>query len=174
MKILLRVLVAIIAVALVVGAIAYGIGSTLPVNHTVSVTGIIPAPPAKVFARIVDVANGATWRPEIKSVKVLPPNNGRDAWVEDVGHGQTMAFLAVATDAPSRREVTLDDPSATYGGTWLYELSPGPSSDQTTLTITETGYVRPPFYRFMMAHIMGPTYNLDHYMADMKVAASKY
>jgi hypothetical protein len=84
-----------------------------------------------------------------------------------------MTFLAARTDTPSRRDVLLDLPSASYGGTWIYELTPGPSPSETTLRITETGFIKPPFYRFMMAHIFGPTSNLDQYMSDIKAAAAR-
>jgi len=30
-----------------------------------------------------------------------------------------MTFLATRTEAPSRRDVLLDDPNASYGGTWI-------------------------------------------------------
>ena len=82
-----------------------------------------------------------------------------------------MTFLATQTTAPSHREVLLDVPGAAYGGTWTYELTPGPSPNTTTLKITETGYIKPPIYRFMMAHIFGPTKNLDDYMKSMQAAA---
>ncbi len=148
-------------------------GTLLPVDHTASVSGTIPAPPDKVFARITDVAIGASWRPAVKSVKLLPPVNGRDHWIEDIGHGQSMTFLSTYTKAPTTREVLLYQPDATFGGTWLYELSPGPAPGTTTLRITESGFIKPPLYRFMMAHVFGMTYNLDHYMADLRAAAPK-
>jgi len=159
------------------GVLVYAVGARLPVNHSVSVAGVVPAPPDRVFARIADIANSAAWRPEIKSVTVLAPvdgPNGKQAhWVESLGHGQTMTFLAIRTEPPMRREVRLDDPNAAYGGTWTYELSPGPEPATTTLHITETGFIKPPIYRFVMAHVMGPTRNLDQYMKDIQAAASK-
>jgi hypothetical protein len=168
---LLRILFSLVAVVFVAIVLVYAIGAALPVNHSVCVTGIIPAAPGKVFARITDVAAGARWRPAVKSVKVLPSEGGGDHWIEDLGHGQTMTFVATRTDAPTRREVLLDDANASYGGTWLYELSAGPSANSTTLRITETGFIHPPIYRFMMAHIFGPTYNLDQYIKNMQAAA---
>jgi hypothetical protein len=153
--------------------IVYADGARLPYDHSVSVEGVVPAPQAKVFALIADFAHGSDWRPAVKSVTTLKPDNGRDHWVEYLDHGQFMTFLAVRTDPPMRRDVTLDDPSASYGGTWTYELSPGPSPATTTLRITETGFIKPPIYRFVMAHVIGPTHNLDQYMKDIQTAAAK-
>lgn len=84
-----------------------------------------------------------------------------------------MTFLATRTEAPTRRDVQLDEPSASYGGTWIYELSPGPDPATTTLRITENGFIKPPLYRFVMVRIMGPTRNLDEYMKDIQAAATK-
>jgi hypothetical protein len=84
-----------------------------------------------------------------------------------------MTFLAVQTVPPVLRQVKLDDPKASYGGTWTYELAPGPTPTSTTLKITEDGYINPPLYRFVMARIMGPTKNLDTYMKNIQAAASK-
>jgi hypothetical protein len=109
----------------------------------------------------------------VKSVTLLRPDQGRDRWVEHLKYGQFMTFLALRTDPPMRRDVRLDDPKASYGGTWTYELSPGPEPDTTTLRITEAGYIKPPLYRFIMVHVLGPTYNLNEYMKDIQAAAGK-
>jgi hypothetical protein len=66
--------------------------------------------------------------------------------------------------------VRLNDPNASYGGTWTYIVAPGPTPTTTVLTITETGFIKPWFYRFMMAHVVGMTSNLDRYMRDLQAA----
>jgi hypothetical protein len=67
----------------------------------------------------------------------------------------------------------LDDPKASYGGTWTYELAPGPEPNTTMLKITETGFIRPPLYRFIMKHVLGMTHNLDQYMHDIQAAVRR-
>jgi hypothetical protein len=157
MKTLVRIVLSFLALALAVFAVAYVDGSMLPVNHTVSITGIIPATPARTFAIITDVGG-----------------RGRDHWIEDLGHNMKMDFVATATEPCSSeghalRTILLNDPS--YGGTWTYELTPGPTAGSTTLKITETGFINPPIYRFMMAHLFGPTRNLNIYMKDLQKKA---
>lgn len=178
MKILLRIVLTFIAAVVVIGIAAYVDGAMLPVEHSASVTDVVDAPPSRVFALITDIAHAPNWRHAVQSVQVLPPDNGRDHWIENLGHGQTMNFLAVATEPVSgagvgRREVRLDDPGASYGGTWNYDISPGPTANQTSLRITEAGFIKPPLYRFMMVHIFGMTRNLDQYMSDLKAATGK-
>ena len=163
----------ILLIVVLAGVGVYVDGARLPYDHSVSVTGVVNAPPEKVFALITDVANGSDWRPGVKSVTLLQPDQGRDRWVEHLKFGQFMTFLALRTEPPMRRAVKLDDPKASYGGTWTYELSPGPTPDTTTLRITETGYIKPPLYRFVMTHVMGPAYNLNVYLRDIQAAAGK-
>jgi hypothetical protein len=170
----MKVAVLVVLILLIAGGAAvYADGSKLPVDHSVSITGVVQAPQEKVFSLITDVAHGSDWRPAIKSVTVLKKDNNRDHWVEHLSHGQFMTFLATRTEPPSRRDVLLDEPKASYGGTWIYELAPGPSPNTTVLKITETGFIRPPVYRFIMTHIFGMTHNLDEYMKDIQTAAKK-
>jgi hypothetical protein len=164
----------ILIILLIAGGIAvYADGAIQPVDHSVSLSGVVEAPQQKVFGLITDVAHAADWRPAVKSVTVLKEDNNRDHWVEHLGYGQFMTFLATRTESPSRRDVVLDDSKASYGGSWTYELSPGPSPNTTTLKITENGFIRPPVYRFLMRHVLGLNHNLDQYMHDIQVAAKK-
>jgi hypothetical protein len=169
----MKVFLVIVLLLVVAGVGVYADGARMPYNHSVSVTGVVAAPQEKVFALITNVAHGSDWRPAVKSVTTLQKDNGRDHWVEHLAHGQYMTFLATNTSAPIRREVTLDEPRASYGGVWTYQLSQGPSPNTTTLQITETGFIKPPLYRFVMNRIMGPTHNLDEYMKDIQAAAPK-
>jgi len=164
----------IVVVLLIAGGIAtYAVGAREPVNHSVTVSDVVDAPQQKVFSLIADVAHGDDWRPAVKSVTVLQPDNNRDHWVEHLAHGQYMTFLATRNEPPYRREVMLDDRNASYGGTWVYELSPGPSENTTILKITESGYIHPPAYRFLMRNVIGLNHHLNEYMRDIKAAAKK-
>jgi len=171
MRTLRRILLGLAVLIAILFAIAYIDGLTLPVNHVATVTGTVAAPPAKVFALITNVPAIPTWRHAVQSVTVLPPDNGRDHWTEHLAHNQTMSFLATRTEAPTRRDVLLDLATPSYGGTWTYLLAPGPTPNTTTLTITETGFINPPLYRFLMHHVFGLTYNLNQYLADVRTAA---
>ena len=167
----MKVFGSIVLVLLVACGLIYADGARLPATHTVSVTGVVAAQPEKVFGLITDVKNAANWRPQVKSVTTLDTDHGRDRWVEHYAYHQYMPFLALQTVPPTLRQVRLDDPKAAYGGTWTYELAPGPDPASTTLKITEDGYINPPVYRFLMARVMGPTKNLDTYLRDIQAAA---
>jgi len=169
----MKVLGIVVLVLLIAGGLIYADGARMPATHSVSVTGVVQAPPEKVFGLITDVKNGDNWRPEVKSVTTLAPDHGRDHWVEHLAYHQYMTFLAVDTVPSTLRRVKLDDPKAAYGGTWTYELAPGPTAESTTVKITEDGYINPPVYRFVMARVMGPTKNLDTYMKNLQAAAAR-
>ena len=174
----MKIALTLIVLLVLVVAVCYAIGARLPVDHVITITGTVAAPPAKVFALITDVGNGASWRKSVKSVQVLPQNEGRDNWIEGLGHGNTMTFLATRTepltpDGHALREVLLNVKGASYGGTWTYKITPAADLTQTILQITETGFIHPPFYRFMMAHVFGMTHNLDRYMQDIQAAAAR-
>jgi hypothetical protein len=171
MRILSRILLGLVALVILVVVCAYVDGLTLPVDHVASVTGTVSAPPDKVFALLTNVSAIPNWRHAVKFVTVLQSDDGRDHWTEHLAHNEDMTFLATRSEAPMRRDVLLDLSTPSYGGTWTYLLAPGPSANTTTLTITETGFIHPPLYRFMMHHIFGITHNLDQYLADVRAAA---
>lgn len=178
MKTLGRIVLGIVGLIVLAAVVIYVDGVMLPVDHSTTVSDVVDAPPAKVFALITNVSEGASWRKSVKSVQVLPLDQGRDHWIEDLGHGETMNFLATRTEpvdasGVGRRDVLLNQPDASYGGTWTYEISLGSSPNQTKLRITEAGFIHPPVYRFVMRHVFGMTHNLDQYMADIKAAALK-
>ena len=169
----MKVVAIVVLVLLIAGGLVYADGARMPSTHSISVTGVVQAPPEKVFGLITDVKNGSNWRPEVKSVTTLAPDQRRDHWVEHLAYHQYMTFLALDTVPTTLRRVKLDDPKAAYGGTWTYELAPGPTAASTTVKITEDGYINPPVYRFVMARVMGPTKNLDTYMKDLQAAAAR-
>jgi hypothetical protein len=172
----MKIAVAVLAVLVVAVAVVLLLGALQPLNHTTTVTGTIQATPQHVFNIITDLPAAPTWRHAVKSVQVLPTDEGRDRWVETLDHNQKMAFLALRTmpptpDGHALREVRLNDPGASYGGTWTYTIAPGPTPSTTVLQITETGFIKPWLYRFMMAHVVGMTRNLDQYMHDLQATA---
>lgn len=167
-------IVSVILILLVIaGAAVYIDGSHISASHTVSVTGVVNAPPEKVWSLITNVEKVPDWRRSVKAVTMLQQDSGRDHWVEHLAHGRFMTFLAVRSEPPVRRDVQSDDPKAPYGGVWTYELSPGSSPSTTNLRITETGYINPPIYRFFMARVVGLTRNLNLYLKDIQTAAAK-
>jgi hypothetical protein len=57
-----------------------------------------------------------------------------------------------------------------FDGTWTYEFLPAASG--TTLRITETGNVHPPFFRFVSRYVLGHTRSLDDFLAGLRARAA--
>ena len=176
MKRVVRLLLFAIGCVLLLILVAFAMGATLPQDHSVTVTGTVNAAPDKTFAILTDVGAGNTWRSNVKSVEVLPRDHGRDTWIEDLGGGMKMTFVATTTVPPGPdghgvRKVLVKDEN--WGGTWTYDLTPGPSANTTTLKITEDGFIKPPIYRFVMQYVFTPTHNLKVYLRDIQARASK-
>ena len=173
MRVLLSFLVGLVGVLGLAVAAAYLDGRRLPVTHTASVSAVLPAAPARVLGLIADVAAGPKWRPQVKAIQLLPDEDGHPHWVEDLGRGRTMEFVAVESgpvgaDGRARRVVQIQGKD--FGGEWMYELSPGLAADETKLTITEKGSVTSPLYRFLMVRVFGVRRSLEVYLQDLRGA----
>jgi hypothetical protein len=80
MKWILTVVIAIAALVAVIVAIGY----MLPVKHVAVRQARLPQSPEKVFATITDIKDFPTWRPSVKRVELLPPNDGRSRFRDGI------------------------------------------------------------------------------------------
>ena len=160
MKYALIVLAALAALVLVIVAIGY----SLPVKHRASRQIHLRQPPERVFALINDPAGFPSWRSKVKTVDILPDNNGHRVFRENGGDGKIL--FEVDSVVPNKRLVTrIADKSLAFGGTWTYDLIPdGPG---TTLRITEDGEVYNPIFRFVSRFVMGHSATIDGYLRDV-------
>src|SRR3569623_1058475 len=81
--------------------IALSFGARLPKELVASVTGRINGPIDEVFATLRDIQNFGQWRPDVKSIEVLPDNQGKRCWKENLG-SMVIALEEVEAKAPSR------------------------------------------------------------------------
>lgn len=162
-----------VLLVVVCGCVVYVMGRSLPVSHVASVSRPVAAPQAKVWALITDVQSGPTWRTGLKSVQMLPPQNGHPCWVEEVP-GMKMTLCEQESNAPDMRSVKMADPKLPFGGYWLYELGPAVGHPEATvLTITEHGEVYSPVWRFVSHYLMGESKNIAQYQDDVAKAVAK-
>ena len=137
-------------------------GLTLPVAHVASRTAKLKAPPQTVW----DVITGPPdWRPDVRSFNNLPLRDGRQAWTEMSKDGRAITFERVES-VPPRRTVTRIDPGLPFGGTWTYEIVP--EQGGSALTITESGEVYNPVFRFVSRFFMGHTTTVDAYLKALR------
>jgi hypothetical protein len=165
MKILKVILIAVVLVAGTIGIV----GAALPAEHSVSRTTVVPASADRVFALISHVQDYPHWRTGVNRVDVLPEEAGQFHWVEDTTMGKIPQLLT-ANEPLSRRVVTIADPDLPWGGTWTYELAP--QGLTTKVTITENGYVKNVYLRFLNTYVIGQSSTIDQYESDLVKAVS--
>jgi uncharacterized protein YndB with AHSA1/START domain len=139
------------------------VGLALPANHVAKTRATIAAPPDEVWSVITGVDSFPSWRSDVKTVEVLPPENGKPAWREDGSNGK-ISYAQTEALRPSHLQIRLTDESLPFGGTWTYEIAP---ADGSELTITENGIVRNPVFRFVSRFIFGHYKTQESYLMDL-------
>ena len=156
------IVLATLVTVVVVAAIA---GAFLPKGHRASRTVVYRAPAAAVYAVITDFARFPEWRPDLKSVELLPDAGGAVRFREH-GKDGAITFRVEAREENARLVTRIDDPSLPFGGTWTLELKPAPEG--ASLTITEDGEVYNPIFRVASRLFFSPYDTIDRYQANLR------
>jgi uncharacterized protein YndB with AHSA1/START domain len=153
-------------VAVIIGLILLVliVGFTLPDTHVAMVRAQYRAPPDRVFAAIADVERGTEWRTGLQKVQVLARQPLR--WRETADWG-TITFVRDEMVPPARIVSRIADQDQGFGGTWTYQIAPGPGATGSMLTITEQGSVSNPLFRFMSKFVFGHYRSLETYARDL-------
>jgi hypothetical protein len=146
--------------------IVFLMGRRLPREHMAMVRAHYHQPADSIYNAIADVAAYPKWRPDVKSVEILPARNGREAWRESYGR-MSIDFEGTVAVPPTRWVATITTRDAGFSGYWSYQIIP--DSSGTTVTITEEGSVESPFFRFMMRYVMGPYATLEKFQRNLGV-----
>lgn len=155
---MMRFLVRLAVGLLVLVAIVYGIGMTMPRDHQASSRIQLTAPRDSVWAVLRAFGDYPRWDQDFKSSVRGTSRSGRETWVQDVGR-MTMSVGIKSVQAPSRlvTEIVTDDKSD-WGGVWTYDLVA--NGIGTEVTITEDGWIKSPLFRVMMK-VMGSHATMD-------------
>lgn len=120
------------------------LGATQPARHVATVSARFARPPAELFAAISDHGGQKSWRPELKSLELLPPQDGKTVFREVAGFGP-VTFIVDESQPPRRYVTRILDETLPYGGSWTFELAPDGAGMR--LTITEAGEVKSFLFR---------------------------
>lgn len=149
----LAALVALVVVVLV-------IGMSIEERHTVTRTATLPHPPAEVWAVIRDFGRAAEWQPGVESMERMEGESS-ETWRMGGSFGEMP--IRVEDEVAGYELVTrIVDDGMPFGGTWTYQLEP--VEEGARLTITEDGFVRNPFYRFMSRYVFGYEKTVEDYL----------
>lgn len=161
MKWIVRGLAAIIATVLLVVLIGY----LLPSDHVASVEARLAASPDEVWGVLTDVESYPEWRRGVDRVERLADVDGRPVWRE-VARTGAMTLGVEEAESGRRWVVRILDEDLPFGGTWTYELRPDQAG--MVLTITESGSVYNPIFRFASRFIMGHDATMRAWIEDLK------
>jgi uncharacterized protein YndB with AHSA1/START domain len=164
MKRLVRLLV--IAALSLVGALALaaGLGLLLPRRHTAVTRVLLKRPPAEVWAAISDLPSQTAWRSDLEGAERMPDHEGREVWLQHTDHGDwTLEFTT--REEPRLLVTTVADSSQGFGGSWTYEI--GTVDTGTVLTITESGFIDSPLFRFLARFVFGLHGSQEAYLRDL-------
>ena len=154
-----------VALALVVAAV-FVVGWRLPDSHQAVVEREYAAPPERVYQEIANPQEYPRWRSGVQRVDMLPEGDDRRRRFREHALGDEVTYL-IEEDVPARRFVTtIDQPGLPYGGSWIFELEPGPRG--TRLRITEEGEVYNPIFRFVSRFVMGHSRGLETFHGDLE------
>jgi uncharacterized protein YndB with AHSA1/START domain len=148
----MRWILTLVAVLATVVAIVVLVGLLLPKEHTARSHATFDAAPDSIWRVLTDVPAFPSWRSDVSRVELLPSSNGHRSWREIGKHG-TIMFEEVAAEPPRRLVSRIADPDLPFGGSWTYDVAP--DGNGTRVTITESGVVYNPIFRFMSRYVFG-------------------
>lgn len=153
-----------VSVIAALSVIAVLVGAMLPKQHSVSRTVQVPLAPDALFARLYDVSQYRSWRPDVKSLQRLPDKDGMPAWIEDSGD-MKIPMRFERQDRPSLLVARIDSSNLPFAGTWTYRIAPSGGGSQ--LTITEDGEVSNVLFRFMSRFFFGHYATIDRFIGNL-------
>ncbi len=156
----MMIIVYLVTGLVVIVAGVFLVGRSLPEAHHAAVSAHFKQPVTHVWQVLTNYADYPAWR-KIKSVTLLPAENGCQRWQEVSGWGDTVTFVEVEKQPGSRLVVRIADENLPFGGQWIYQLRE--QEGGTHLTITEEGQVYHPIFRFMSRYVLGHTKSIKQY-----------
>ena len=148
--------------------LAYTVGSRLPWEHRVSASGVVMAPPERVWGLLTETLSQAGWRTGIIRMQVQDPQwtRGRVCWTE--WRPLTAVPLCVAEEQPQVRRVVTTHAWAPmpFEATWTYELAP--VAGGTKVTITEESSISKPLWRFYGRYVLRGLTDVGQELKDLQ------
>jgi hypothetical protein len=153
----LIIIVALVAVPVVVGFL-------MPVRYVGSTVVDYDRGVQLVWDALQDVTAHPMTGKMMKSVEILPANEGRPAWLEDMGRGEVITVRSTAYEAPHRMIREMTSANVNMTSRWEYRLESTGDGCRVTLSGTtdiQKGTWHTPIFRLMMVVGGGVKKGLD-------------
>jgi uncharacterized protein YndB with AHSA1/START domain len=160
MKILFRMLVLLILLALA----AWLVGYSIPARQTHTRTITLKQSPAAVFALLTDLPNFPKWNRNMVKIEMLPTVDGKEATRQTFKHDMQMTIITTESTPPKHLVRSMGDSGGPFEGSWTYDISP--TADGSQVVLTEQSEMKNPFFR-LMVKIFGPTKYIDEHLDGM-------
>lgn len=147
-------------------AVMYGIGRSMPVEHTVSLVRNFKASPETVYTLIKNFKEYPEWR---KNISIEPTSD--TSWRELDAHGDKMTYAFIQDKKNSLIESKIMDEDKPFGGSWVFVIHA--TKEGSELMITENGKVYPPLFRFLVKYVFGHTSTMKSYLDFMQAEILK-
>jgi hypothetical protein len=164
----MKIVLTIVAVLILLVLTVVGTGMLLPKRHVSTHSAQFHASSEQLFALIAGPQN---WRPDVAKCEDIPGNNGRRLQRETSRRNEVMTYELLNVNPPHSIERRIATPNLPYSGSWTFVLTP--SSNGTTVRITEDGEVYNPVFRFVTRFILGETATIDAYLRAMGKATGQ-
>ena len=155
----LLIVMAALAVAFALMAI---IGLFVSREHRATSTITLRQPVDSIWKVVRDIGGVPAWFRAMEKSERLPDRAGHEVWRQKMSGFDVPIIVLEST--PPRKLVTQIDPKArtAFGGTWTYELTP--DGGGTRVSVSETGWIGNPVFRFMSRFLFGYYGSLDKYL----------
>jgi hypothetical protein len=107
----------------------------IPATRTGTRTVVVPTSRERLFQIVTNMEN-QTWRPSVKSVRVIKADDGQEEWTEVSQQGHELMFKTVKKIEPELFEIEFFG-SPSISGRWVGKFTEQ-SDDETRLEVTET------------------------------------
>ena len=160
MKWVLIVLGVIVGLILLIGLV----GMLIPKSHVASRKARFNQPPQTVWDAITDFQGQTSWRTNLSTVERLPDREGNAVWRETNRRTGPLKMMMMTSDPPHRMVNQIVD-NKSFGGTWIYEITP--TDRGCELTITERGEIYNPIFRVFARFVLGYTATMETYLKQL-------
>jgi len=160
MKILFRIILVLVVVAVA----AYLYALSIPAHQPHTRTTTLKQTPEAVFALLTDLPNFPKWNHNMEKIEMLPPIDGKEATRQTFKGNMQMTIITSESTPPTRLVRSMGDNSGPFEGSWTYEISPTAGGSQ--IVLTEQMTMNNACFR-LMAKLFGPTKYMDEHLEDI-------
>jgi hypothetical protein len=156
-------LLGLVLLFVLVVTVVWLLGRSLPVSHETTLERVIDAPADEVWRSIEDPARWKLWRTDLEQLEALSD----ESFIITDSNGAIRYRL----ERPAERTLvtTIDQQNLPYGGQWRWTVAPA-TDDTSRVTITETGEIYNPFFRFFARYVFGYDATMSSVLDQLEIA----